>query len=317
MQKKLMIPNLRSQQKQINARLRNEADAQRASVIDLRKQYIFTIFLRRIFHTPDGQWLLLGGNALILRTGGGRYTQDIDLARATPLSDAGTVRKELQSLVDRETPDGLFRFDIRKIEMRTNHVDDFGYRTPTAKASVTAYLGTKVFDSFSIDIVQQRHLQSPVEWIPLRAVIQHETLENLPKVPVAPLESHLADKICAMYERHKGSPSTRMRDLADIVRIVQQLSFTAGVLQEKLSHERQRRDMTLPLSFESPGANWETSFPKAAKTYNGYPPELHALKASLEYAGACLTPVLSGSRKDGIWKPESQQWIDRSLPTNL
>src|SRR5699024_6624105 len=280
-----MSLNLQSQRRKIHNSLKDEAKAQGTSANDLRKQYIFTLCLRRKYNTSNGQWLLLGDNPLTLRTGGGRYTQDIDLARAAPFSDGRTVQKELQPLVDRETSDDLFSFDIHKIEMRTNHVDDFGYRTPTAKASVTAYLGTQVFDRFSLDIVQQRRLQAPVEWIPLRSVIQHETLKDLPQVPVVPLESHLADKICAMYEQHKGGPSTRMRDLADIVRIVQQLSFNAGVLQEKLSHERQRREMILPLSFESPGTNWETGFPKAAKTFNGYPPELHTLKASLEYAG--------------------------------
>lgn len=316
MKKSPTNPNFQSQRAKINALLRNEAKNQRASVNDLRKQYIFSLFLRRIFNAPDNQWLLLGGNALILRTGGGRYTQDIDLARAEQFSNAEIVQQELQLLVDRERSDGLFRFDIHKIEMRTNHVDDYGYGTPAAKASVIAYLGAQEFERFSLDIVQRRHLQAPVEWIPLRAVIQHETLENLPEVPVAPLESHLADKICAMYERHNGGPSTRMRDLADIVRIVKQLSFDADVLQGKLSHERQRRKMTLPSSFRSPGENWETEFPKAARTFDGYPQELHTLEASLEYAGACLTPLLAGIRTNGIWKPESQQWAESASTTN-
>lgn len=306
-------PSVQSQRAKINALLRKEAKSQGAQVNDLRKQYIFSLFLRRIFKVPDNQWLLLGGNALILRTGGGRYTQDIDLARAEPFYNAETVQQELQLLVNHEASEGLFRFDIHQIEMRTNNVDDYGYGTPAARASVIAYLGVQEFDRFSLDIVQQRHLQAPIEWIALRQVIQHETLEDPPTVPVAPLESHLADKICAMYEQHKGGPSTRMRDLADIVRIVKQLSFDARTLQDKLSHERQRRKITLPASLESPGPNWQTDFPKAAKTFNGYPPELHTLEASLKYAGACLTPVLAGNRTNGIWDPESQQW---SSPTS-
>ena len=159
-------PSVQSQRAKINALLRKEAKSQGASVNDLRKQYIFSLFLRRIFNVPDDQWLLLGGNALILRTGGGRYTQDIDLARAEPFYNAETVQQELQLLV--EVSEGLFRFDIHKIEMRTNHIDDYGYGTPAARASVIAYLGVQEFDRFSLDIVQQRHLQAPVEWIPLK-----------------------------------------------------------------------------------------------------------------------------------------------------
>lgn len=63
-------PSFQSQRAKINALLRYKAKKQGASVNDLRKQYIFSLFLRRIFSAPDGQWLLLGGNALIMRTGG-------------------------------------------------------------------------------------------------------------------------------------------------------------------------------------------------------------------------------------------------------
>lgn len=308
MKKNPANPSIQSQRAKINALLRNEAKSQRASVNDLRKQYIFSVFLRRIFSPPDGQWLLLGGNALILRTGGGRYTQDIDLARAEPFYNEETVQQELQLLVDRDSFEDPFRFEIDRIEMRSHRVEDYGYGTPAARATVVAYLGVQVFESFNLDIVQQRHLQTPAEWLPLRQVVQHDTLENLPHVPVAPLESHLADKICAMYERYRGGASTRMRDLADIVRIIQQLSFDAAILQEKLNHEQQRRQMTLPLTLQSPGPNWQTTFPKAARTFNGYPEALHSLEASLEYAGECLNPVLAGTRINGIWDPGSREW---------
>lgn len=244
----------------------------------------------------------------MIRTGGGRYTHDIDLAREEPFHDSQTVRQELQQLMDREVSGDPFRFDIHHIAMRGQHVDDYGYGTPAARASVIAYLGVQEFERFSLDLVQQRHLQVPSELLPLRPVFQDETLDNLPQVLVVPLESHLADKICAMYEQYRGGASTRMRDLADIVRIVQQLSFNAATLQEMLSHERQRRKMTLPSSFQPPGQNWHTDFPKAARTFNGYPQEFYRLEASLSYAGNCLTPVLAGSRMNGIWEPELQQW---------
>lgn len=300
--------SIQSQRARINAALRKEARNRRATVNDLRKQYIFALFLKRIFSSPTGQWLLLGGNALMLRTGGGRYTQDIDLAREEPFSDSQTMQQELQQLVDHEVAEDPFRFTIHQLGMRSQQVDDYGYGTPAARASVIAYLGAQEFERFSLDIVQQRHLQAPAEWLPLQPVIQDETLDNLPQVLVTPLESHLADKICAMYEQYRGGASTRMRDLADIVRIVQQLSFNAATLQEKLTHERQRRKMTLPSTFQSPGDKWHTDFPKAAKTFNGYPQELHTLEASLNYAGKCLTPILAGIRTNGIWEPELQQW---------
>ena len=45
----------------------------------VRKQYVFAVFFKRIFHGDDHSWMLLGGNALLIRAGGGRFTRDIDL----------------------------------------------------------------------------------------------------------------------------------------------------------------------------------------------------------------------------------------------
>lgn len=163
-------PSVQSQRAKINALLRKEARSQEASVNDLRKQYTFSLFLRKIFSLPDNQWLLLGGNALILRTGGGRYTQDIDLARAEPFYNAETVQQELQLLIAPEESEGLFRFDIHQIEMRNHHVDDYGYETPAARASVIAYLGVQEFDRFSLDIVQQLSFDAGI----LQKHLKHE-----------------------------------------------------------------------------------------------------------------------------------------------
>lgn len=32
-----------------------------------------------------------------------------------------------------------------------------------------------------------------------------------------PMEDHVADKIAAMYERHTGAPSSRVKDLVDLI----------------------------------------------------------------------------------------------------
>lgn len=59
----------------MNARLRAAASQSDASAAELRKQFVFSLFFRRLFRDDDGGWLVLGGNALIIRTGGGRFTR--------------------------------------------------------------------------------------------------------------------------------------------------------------------------------------------------------------------------------------------------
>lgn len=291
---------------QLNALIKTKAQQRTANPVDIRKQYVFALFYKRIFGPEASGWILLGGNALLARTGGGRFTQDIDLARAETWESVDEIRNELESLLLADLGDP-FRFTIRDISEHDRR-DEYGYGGRTVKVKITALLGNLDFEHFELDITQRRHVTGPVDQIRLTPVIGHGTLNNLPLLPVVPLENHLADKICALYETHQNGPSTRYRDLADIVRIVQDLKIRADRLKDMLDHERGRRRLTLPASLTSPGAQWETAYPQAAREFAEFPAELRALDSSLDVASACLNAVLSGAVSDGVWNPSEQRW---------
>lgn len=289
-----------------------KAEATRRGVIasSVRKQYVFTLFLSRMFSGNDQPpWVLLGGNALLIRTGGGRFTQDIDLARDSTWVDVDEVREELQALANQNPERDPFVFDIYAVKAHSE-ADPFGYGTKTAKARVRVTLGGVEFDTFSIDITTRRHLDGAVDDIPLRPIIEHETLNDLPAVPTTPAENHLADKICAMYEPHgeDKKPSTRYRDLADIVRLIGAADIDAERLMRVLDREKQRRKIALPVAMVSPGESWEIQFPRAARDFAEYPSDLHPLDASLEAAAVCLDPILSGERTTGVWSSGKRVW---------
>lgn len=296
----------------LSTRLRAEAQARGVGADVVRARYIFTIFLARMFRNENVPWMLLGGNALMIRTGGGRFTQDIDLARDSSWDDIESVRHELQGFVERADEESPFRFEIRSVQPHSEP-DPFGYGTHTAKARVVAFLGTSEFAHFSIDLTTRRHVDGPVDRIPLRAVIDHSTLQGLPSVPTIPAENHLADKICAMYELHgphRTSPSTRYRDLADINRLIHAVALDANRLSRVLRHEEQRREIVLPSSIIAPHATWAGEFRKAASQFAEYPKELHSLTASLRAANVCLAEILSRARQSGRWDPADGVWVD-------
>lgn len=273
----------------------------------IRKQYIFAVFLGRIFRDQSAQWVLLGGNALLVRTGGGRFTQDIDLARQNPWLSIEDARAELEQLA--ATPahdDDPFVFELPSATLH-RELDPNGYGAETGKVKARVLLGPWEFATFTIDLTIRRHLDGAFDMVPLRPVIDHATLQGLPSVPTTAVESHLADKICAIYERHGRdghSVSTRYRDLADVVRIVKDLSFDAARLTTVLQREARRRQMDLPTALVSPGRLWPTEFPLAAAQFAEYPREYHPLDASLRFAGASLNAVLAGARTSGVWIPE-------------
>ncbi|WP_170931794.1 nucleotidyl transferase AbiEii/AbiGii toxin family protein [Brachybacterium massiliense] len=290
----------------LNSLLKNEARRRGVTVELVRKQYIFTVFFRRVFAREQTGWMLLGGNALLIRTGGGRFTRDIDLARASGWESPEALLTELRDLVADEPTDG-FRFEVTGV-LEHDRTDAYGYGTATSKVGVRSFLGAVPFEPFSIDISVRRHVEGPVDRIAPMQVIDHPSLIDLPLIPTVPVENHLADKICAMYEPHETGVSTRYRDLADIVRIIKDLRFNAGQLDKLLEHESQRRRIQRPGALTSPGSQWSTGYESAARGFAEFPVELQSLDASLAYASGCLTDVLARHRRTGTWDPEAQAW---------
>lgn len=304
---------LASLARSISAKLNSEARRRGVTADVIRKQYVFTLFLSRLFGTDeDPQWVLLGGNALLIRTGGGRFTKDIDLARESVWATTDDALLELQSLADAGARRDPFTFVIASVEAHSDG-HTLGYGAKTANAKVQARLGSQIFETFAIDLTERRHLDVPVDRVPLKAVIDHETLVDLPSVPTIPLENHLADKVCAMYELHgrdHTSPSTRYRDLADIVRILDAGPLDAARFIVVLKRESGRRRLTLPNLMGPPSGQWRDAFPLQARTFAEYPSRLYELDASLDETRPCLDPILSGERTSGTWNPATRSWSD-------
>ena len=79
-----------------------------------------------------------------------------------------------------------------------------------------------------------------------------------------PLVDHVADKACAIFERHgaAGTPPTRYGDLVDLVAIVLAASVEAGPQLTALRTEAQRRGLQLPGRFTVPDRGlWQSGYP--------------------------------------------------------
>lgn len=167
---------LASLARSLRNRLSNEARRRGVTADVIRKQYVFTLFLSRLFDTdPQPPWVLLGGNALLIRTGSGRFTQDIDLARESEWESAEGVRAELQSLADGGTDRDPFTFVVVSVEPHSEP-DPYGYGTKTANAKVQASLGAQVFDTFTIDLT--RGVTSTFPWTTCRCVRSSSTTRS-------------------------------------------------------------------------------------------------------------------------------------------
>jgi len=124
-----------------------------------------------------------------------------------------------------------------------------------------------------------------------------------------PIVDHVADKTCAILERHGPDrrPSTRFKDLVDLVGLTSAGGLTAAMQRHALVSEAGRRGIQLPPRFAVPDvAAWERGY--SAEARRAILPTAPTLRAALDSVCPYLDPLLDGSATGG-WHPAERRWI--------
>lgn len=280
-------------------RIKRKAQGGSRNPQQLQRQFLLQRFLARVFAEPTGSWVLKGGTSLLIRLPDARHSQDIDLLHTT--SSIEEAIAELQTLVSRDIGDPL-AFVLGSPTAMSGGVA--GVQVP-----VTVYLGATQFERFPIDLSTDLHTVAHVEHVRPAPVVDIPGLSPLPEFVLYPLPDQVADKVCAMYERHGSHqrPSTRYRDLVDLLLIATSLSLDATLTEHALKSESRRRGLDLPDKLIEPGPEWASGYRQTAKDSH-LDPTLHDLQSALTRAGACLNPLLSGVLSVGTWSPSAGCW---------
>lgn len=290
----------------LTAKIKNESKKRGVSIEQLRFQIVFEGLLYRIFSVPDPGWTLKGATSLIMRNGSGRFTSDMDFSRDHLWFDRQEVAAEFTDICSRQCPDP-FTYELIKVKTQSSG-DNSGYSTPTLRVTIQVTCGGTHFEYVNMDITPHRHTQEPTEQIEVAPVLPTLIDCNIPPFAIVatPIESHLADKVCAMYERHKQErkASTRYRDLLDILTILQTQEFDFEKLVRTLSHEHQRRGVKLPKEMISPGPEWDRGYAKTARDNKAFARGITTLDDALQFAGQCLNPVLGRLLQESELSPE-------------
>ena len=123
-----------------------------------------------------------------------------------------------------------------------------------------------------------------------------------------PLVDHIADKVCAILERHGPMelPSTRYKDLVDLVAIVVSASVEATAQAAALRSESARRGLRLPDRFAVPDrALWGPGYDAEAAR------SLLRVARTLDEALAIVRPFLDpllDATANGTWRPRDARW---------
>lgn len=258
-------------------------------------------FLCRVFSDPEGRFVLKGGSGLLARIPDARATRDIDFATTSRESPEAAL-SALSGLVSKDMGDFL-SFELTRCE---ESLDENGY-SRLLKLRYATLLGHEEKDPILIDLSLDCSTTLPPEHIePANrvAVKGVETCDYL----VYPLPDQLADKLCAIMERQPGGwPSSRMKDLFDVVSYATNEAFSLGQLAHSIECECARRGMDVPARFAAP-EGWRERYSEFAKR-NGAAPALASFDASVALASTFFDPALDGSLpSEASWDPDRLRW---------
>ena len=261
----------------------------------LQRQFAYDRLLARLYISDDA-WIVKGATALIARGIAVRSTIDVDIYRERTLGEA---EADLHEAVGRHIDD-WFAFRLGPGQSVNDGSE--------VRIKVDASIGATPWARFHIDLVgSDLVMTGRPDDVPSIARI------DMPQVQqdgyrAYPLADHIADKVCAILQRYGDSelPSTRFKDLVDLVAIVGASFVDADAATEALHSEAGRRGLLLPRSFEVPDRDlWMRGY--AAEASRSSLGRAETLDEALAEVDEFINPILSGTAT-GWWDADAREW---------
>lgn len=258
----------------LETRLKKIAQEEGVDLNRLRRQVAFDRLLCRLFATPNAPWLLKGGYAMELRFRAARTTRDIDLAmRELPNPSAnwdGNVSLVLETLRDAGTFD-LQDYFTFIFAVPTADLDAAPYGG--ARFPVDARLAGRTFAKFHLDISTGDVLREPYEKLSGRDWLGFAGIGCAKFVAISP-EEQFAEKLHAYTLPRIGRENTRVKDLIDLILLIERTELDAAQVLKAIRATFQRRKThEIPTMLPSPPPSWSKPFGEMAKEC-GLDPEI-------------------------------------------
>jgi hypothetical protein len=266
----------------------------------IREAY-FDRFLCRVFAYGSDAFVLKGGTGMLARIPTARSTMDIDLAASERSIEAATAALIAAAAIDLGDH---FRF-VHRDTAPVLEGDGQPY-TDGVRVRFDTYVGVGRKGGVSIDLVLgHTPTTAPVRMAPANRLPVARLLVN--DYRLYPVVDQIADKVCASETTYgtAGNPSTRVKDLVDLVLLARTETIDGTALTAAIAAERRRRQLPDRTTFTPPaafGRQWQT---EAAK--GNLPPELD-LAAAVILVSHFLEPAFTEAVTGQTWHPEHQRW---------
>jgi Nucleotidyl transferase AbiEii toxin, Type IV TA system len=226
----------------LEQRLNDRSRETGVSIDRLRRRVVFERVVARLAHAEPGKWVLKGGMALEVRLRDrARLTKDIDLG----LRDAVSAHAALhERLVDALAVDPFDdRFVLAAGPVAELGPDGGGHTT--WRSSVVAHLAGRPFGGVRIDVSSRAHELERTDTVPLPNSLAFADI-HAPTVEVIDVNRHAAEKFHAMLREFGDRENTRVRDLLDLVLLVENELLDRMALGSAVREVWQEREAAPP-----------------------------------------------------------------------
>lgn len=242
-----------SEAESLNHRIRNLATRNGVPAIRMRNRIAFQRMLARLAH--ERVWVLKGGFSLEIRLGlSTRATKDLDLLRvgAAPTS-AFELQDSLGEALEHDPGDG-FTFHVRLPKpVRAEEAEPSTWRAVVD----VRYAGTE-FGTIAVDIVPQMDGGgTDIELLRIDSTLVGEPF----LVHAIDVHRHVAEKFHAISRLYAHDrPSSRVKDLVDIVLLADSDLVLSGRLSTALRTVFLERRTVLPARLPEPPGDWARTY---------------------------------------------------------
>lgn len=261
----------------------------------------FNRFLSRVFSEGDeSAWVLKGGAGMLARIPSTRSTRDIDLYRQSFTLDQAL--DDLRRLASIDLGDH-FRFEYAGHE--SSIAADVQPYTEGCRASFNVFIGVAKRGTVQIDLAVGAGMTGEVHTsLPVTAL-------DLPRLTSSryrlyPVVDQIADKVCATMSDYDGRPSSREKDLVDIVVFAVTQNIDGAALSFAIDTERQRRNMNPFERLTVPSA-WGPGYVKQSKSIP-HCADYRTVELAAALASRLIDPAIEGEVSGKAWSAGLKQW---------
>jgi hypothetical protein len=208
----------------------------------LRRRVLFERIVARLQAAEPGRWVLKGGMALEVRLrDAARLTKDIDFGLRDEVADPAELHERLIDALSADPDRDNFMLTVRP----PVPLGEDGGGHLTWRLKVAAHLADKPFGGIQLDVSPRTHELDATDRLALPNSLEFAGIPA-PEIEIVDVHRHAAEKFHAMLRDFGDRENSRVRDLVDLVILIEHGLLTPATVTAAARNVWAERDGVEP-----------------------------------------------------------------------